>query len=101
MIPASEQNHGQPLAEPRSGAPTGAARLLVSAVNALIKRTGGIRGEAFGPLPEYTVAQVTAGTPDPVANAKCLIYVSDGASNKRMAVSDGAAWRFPDGNVVS
>lgn len=31
----------------------------------------------------------------------CIIYVSDGTSNKRLAVSDGTNWRFPDGNIVS
>lgn len=31
----------------------------------------------------------------------CAIYVSNGTSNKRLAVSDGTNWRFPDGNVVS
>jgi len=66
-------------------------------LNDLIKRTGGERGEAFGPLPSYTVATL----PSAANNARCLIYVSDGTSNKRLAISDGAAWRFPDGAVVS
>ena len=48
-------------------------------------------------LPSYTVATL----PDAAANARGLIYVSDGTSNKRLAVSDGTNWRFPDGNVVS
>lgn len=30
-----------------------------------------------------------------------IIYVSNGTSNKRLAISDGTNWRFPDGNVVS
>ena len=30
-----------------------------------------------------------------------LLYVSDGTGNKRLAISDGTSWRFPDGNVVS
>jgi hypothetical protein len=30
-----------------------------------------------------------------------MIYVSDGTANKRLAISDGAAWRWPDGAVVS
>src|SRR6185312_12699645 len=29
-----------------------------------------------------------------------LIYVWNGTSNKRLAVSDGTSWRFPDGAVV-
>ena len=32
---------------------------------------------------------------------QALIYVSDGTSNKRQAVSDGTNWRWPDGAVVS
>lgn len=49
-------------------------------------------------LRSYTVGTLPAagGT-----NTRSLIYVSDGASSKRMAVSDGTNWRFPDGNVVS
>jgi hypothetical protein len=45
----------------------------------------------------YTVASL------PVASSYTggLIYVSDGTSNKRLAVSDGTDWRFPDGAVVS
>lgn len=66
-------------------------------LNDLIKRTGGERGEALGPLPDYTVATL----PSAANNARCLIYVSDGTSNKRMAVSDGTNWRWPDGAVVS
>lgn len=65
--------------------------------NDLIKRTGGERGEAFGPLPDYTVATL----PDAEKNAKSLIYVSDGTSNKRLAISDGTHWRWPDGAIVS
>jgi hypothetical protein len=44
----------------------------------------------------YTVATLPSA-----ASAAQLIYVSDGASNKRLAVSDGTNWRFPDGNIVS
>ncbi len=48
-------------------------------------------------LPSYTVA----GLPSAATCAQCMIYVSDGTSNKRLAVSDGTNWRFPDGAVVS
>jgi hypothetical protein len=44
----------------------------------------------------YTVATLPSA-----ASAAQLIYVSDGTSNKRLAVSDGTNWRFPDGNIVS
>ena len=47
-------------------------------------------------LRSYTVA----GLPSPSPAAQ-LIYVSDGASNKRLAVSDGSNWRWPDGGIVS
>jgi hypothetical protein len=47
-------------------------------------------------LRSYTVATLPSA-----ATAARLIYVSDGASNKRLAVSDGTNWRFPDGAVVS
>lgn len=47
-------------------------------------------------LRPYTVASLPAAAPEGQ-----LIYVSDGSSNRRMAVSDGTNWRFPDGAVVS
>ncbi|MTJ81736.1 MAG: hypothetical protein F8N37_12060 [Telmatospirillum sp.] len=48
-------------------------------------------------LPSFTVTAL----PDPQKYARCLIFVADGTANKRLAVSDGTAWRFPDGNPVS
>lgn len=47
-------------------------------------------------LRSYTVATLPSA-----ATAARLIYVSDGTSNKRLAVSDGTNWRWPDGAVVS
>jgi len=47
-------------------------------------------------LRSYTVATLPSANP-----AGQMIYVSDGASNKRLAVSDGTDWRWPDGAVVS
>ena len=47
-------------------------------------------------LRSYTVA----GLPSATLPGQ-MIYVSDGSSNRRMAVSDGTSWRFPDGAVVS
>ncbi|NYZ17829.1 hypothetical protein HL658_35250 [Azospirillum sp. RWY-5-1] len=46
-------------------------------------------------LRSYTVATL------PSAAGLSLVYVSDGAANKRLAVSDGSVWRWPDGAVVS
>lgn len=43
----------------------------------------------------------TVGTLPSAATAAQIIYVSDGTSNKRFAISDGTNWRFPDGNIVS
>lgn len=47
-------------------------------------------------LRSYTVATLPSA-----ATAAQLIYVSDGTANKRLAVSDGTNWRWPDGAVVS
>ena len=48
-------------------------------------------------LAGYTVATLPAAS----ANPRGVVFVSDGAANKRMAVSDGTNWRWPDGAVVS
>lgn len=69
-------------------------------LNDLIKRTGGPRGEALGPLPDYTLAQIAAGTPSASKNPRSLIYVSDGAGNKFVAVSNGTAWYYLTGVAV-
>ncbi len=47
-------------------------------------------------LRSYTVATLPSATA-----VGQMIYVSDGATSKRMAVSDGTSWRWPDGIVVS
>jgi hypothetical protein len=48
-------------------------------------------------LPTYTVGTV----PSAATYVRGLIFVSDGTANKRLAISDGTNWRFPDGNIVS
>lgn len=48
-------------------------------------------------LPSYTVA----GLPAAGSWQGAIVYVSNGTANKRLAVSDGTNWRFPDGNIVS
>jgi len=87
------------------GKPTEAFTRLANAVIALMSRTGAEAFRVLGPLPGYTVAQLTvpatAGYLNPAHYPRSFVYVSDGASNKHMAISDGADWRFPDGNVVS
>lgn len=52
-------------------------------------------------LKSYTVAQLTGGTPLASSHVGGMVYVSNGAGNKRLAISDGTDWRFPDGAVVS
>lgn len=46
-------------------------------------------------LRSYTVSTLPSPT------GARMIYVSDGASAKHLAVSDGTNWRWPDGSVVS
>lgn len=48
-------------------------------------------------LESFTVA----GLPAASSYTGGLVFVSNGTGNKRLAVSDGTNWRFPDGNVVS
>lgn len=84
------------------------AVLHTAGANAAITVTGSNGGDptlsttsgrvSFGAvpaIPSYTVATL------PTATSRGLIYVSDGASNKRLAVADGANWRWPDGAIVS
>lgn len=68
---------------------------------ALLETTQTISGaitfsQAFK-LPTYTVATL----PSASTYSRGLIYVSDGTSNKRLAISDGTNWRWPDGAIVS
>jgi hypothetical protein len=48
-------------------------------------------------LPGFTVATLPAAA----TYVRCVVYVSNGTANKRLAISDGTAWRWPDGEVVS
>lgn len=79
----------------------GATRALIltgGTVDSFISSTaGGIQFGCIPKLPTYTVATLPAAS----GNTKGLIYVSDGASNKRLAVCDGTNWRWPDGAIVS
>lgn len=80
----------------KRGTPTRYWHSLLRTFNGMLQRVGGVTGAAL-PLPTYTVATL----PDAAIYQACLIFVADGTSNKRLAVSDGAAWRFPDGAIVS
>lgn len=48
-------------------------------------------------LASYTVGTLPSASKYPHG----IIYVSDGTVNKRLAISDGTNWRWPDGNIVS
>ena len=59
--------------------------------------TGIVRiGDALR-LPDFTVATV----PSPSARSQCVIYVSDGSSNRHLATADGGNWRWGDGTIIS
>ncbi len=74
------------------------ARDAFTRVNDLIRRTGGERGEAFGPLPSYTVATL----PSASNNARCWIWVSNETGGATAAISDGTNWRrMTDRAIVS
>lgn len=50
-------------------------------------------------MPTATVA--TVNTLYPAADwPGCSVYLSDGASNKFIAISNGSAWRYADGSAV-
>lgn len=48
-------------------------------------------------IPSYTVATLPAAA----SFTRGMIYVADGTLNKRLAISDGTNWRWPDGAIVS
>lgn len=82
-----------------TGTALGTSILRILGTNAITHRgtaTVIVSAESHISLRSYTV-----GTLPSAATAGQLIYVSDGTSNKRLAVSDGTNWRFPDGNIVS
>jgi hypothetical protein len=68
-------------------------------VNLLLlgKGTGAVQSGSPLQLPSFTVATL----PPAATYPRCMIYVADGATNRRFAVSDGTSWRWPDGAVVA
>lgn len=82
---------GTPPQVTAQGADTNVALLLLG------KGTGAVQAGSPLQLPPFTVATL----PPAASYPRCMIYVSDGTANKRLAISDGAAWRWPDGAVVS
>ena len=68
-------------------------------VNLLLlgKGSGAVQAGSPLQLPSYTVATL----PPAASYPRCMIYVADGTANKRVAISDGTSWRWPDGAVVA
>ena len=62
--------------------------LAINKDDGRVSLPGGLRASTVGSLPSASPAGQ-------------ILYVSDGASNKRLAISDGADWRWPDGALVS
>jgi hypothetical protein len=61
------------------------------------KGAGVIAAGAPVQLPSYAVAAL----PPAAACPRCVVHVADGAGGRSFAVSDGTAWRWPDGTPVS
>lgn len=82
---------------------TGTSTNLVTARNLKVDKPNTVAASmAFAEnvtVPSYTVAALTTALA--VANPGRLVQVSNGTTNKRLAISDGANWRFPDGAVIS
>lgn len=71
--------------DPTTGLKVGPAGALVNFPNGTTK------------LPAFTVATL----PNAATYQWGLIAVTDGTANKRLAISDGTNWRWPDGAIVS
>jgi hypothetical protein len=71
--------------------------LISNRTNAMLAADGTEAAIAPVLLASYTVATVPAAA----SFTGGIIYVSNGTLNKRLAVSDGTNWRWPDGNIVS
>lgn len=69
--------------------------LLLS--QSLIQSDGALGMAAPFRLSSYTVTTL----PTAADWTGAIIYVSNGTANKRLAVSDGTNWRWPDGAIVS
>lgn len=81
------------------GAASATERLRIDSVGVVSHRANAqviIDANSHLNLRPYTVATVPSASV--VGQA---IYVSNGTANKRLAVSDGTNWRWPDGAIVS
>lgn len=72
---------------------------ITQRVNAMLPADGTERMIRPLPLAATTVATLATLFP-PAEWAGAIVYVSDGASNKRLAISNGTIWRYPDGVAV-
>lgn len=77
---------------------TSGFRLKIAAADTaqIDKADGSGIGNLIGAMPSSNIA----GLPSAATYARCWRFVTDGASNKNMVFSDGAAWRYPDGTTV-
>lgn len=66
-------------------------------LNGLLAGDGTEKATAPVILKSYTVATL----PDAAKYVQGIIFVSNGTANKRLAVSDGTNWRWPDGAIVT
>ena len=64
-----------------------------SRINAVLPMDGTEPMGAPLVLKSYTIATL----PSAASWTGGIVYVSDGASNKRLAVSNGSVWKYPDG----
>lgn len=71
--------------DPATGLKVGAASAVIAFPNGITK------------LQPFTIATL----PNAATYQWGVIAVTDGAANKRLAISDGTNWRWPDGAVVS
>jgi hypothetical protein len=82
-----------------AGGTTRAERLRIAADGSLTHRANAtvvVDANSHLGLRSYTV-----GTLPSAGTSARLIFVSDGTANKRLAISDGTNWRWPDGTIVS
>jgi hypothetical protein len=77
--------------------PTGTVRVQYGGSDRMIVGNTQVQSEVPFRLPTYTVATLPAAG----SFGRCMVYVSDGTSDKRLAISDSVNWRWPDGAIVS
>jgi hypothetical protein len=97
------------LTVPPTGTASGVTHLRLTNLNVRFGDGGGspiglqMNGTNTVVTPErhFVLRAYAVATLPSASAAGQMIYVSDGNANRRMAVSDGTNWRFPDGAVVT